>query len=791
LSTREPGTVLEDKYEILQLLGSGGMGDIYLVRHLHLDQKRVIKILRQELAASEGARKRFLREAQLATSIKHPNVAILYDYSKLADDSYYMVWEYIEGNDVHRWLERYGPFPLHAALQLGIQALRGLEAIHAAGMIHRDISPDNLMITRDVQSRYQTKIIDLGLAKSLTSDPDHEITQAGMFMGKLQYCSPEQVGVVKGQSLDRRSDLYSFSMVLYEMITGMPPFANEDAHGFIFGRLNMDPIPLTGRNPAVKVPPALNDILLKGLARDRDQRYDTAIQYIQALAPIEAALNQTATQLIPTPTPLPKSGTPSGAPTEVPSSAQTVPAPGTTIDDDRAVTRRPTTSSLSPDERRKLLAQIDEAAKRVRRSASPEALGQQIQAAIAGGQLREAGQMIEMLESADPTAAALRDLQTQLEEAQAHHKATAVDRAAARIKEVSKLSDLAEEALRAGKIQEAEELVEALEATNPGSPALHALRARLEEATGSVVASDPTDAAETESAAETAAPAETEAAPAASRPTSQVKALEERIQDAEAMLSGYLKNRQANLANLALEALLDLAPEHPRKEEFTSWVRMVEGEEQQQGRAQEALEKGRQALAEGNTKAARKQLEIIARNDAQGRLAETFLEELEAAARDVSDTEEVDRHKVAFEAALENQDLAEAERTLSQLTALDPPKLTLTLYRNRLEEARFETRFQACIAAEDWKGARSVAHEVSEALPKSQRPAAMFAQADRGEQARRRQESIVQGSQQIEAFLEAGDLDRASLALKILVQMDPDDPRWQDYQQQIENQAGS
>jgi serine/threonine protein kinase len=770
LSTREPGTILEDKYEILQQLGSGGMGDIYLVRHLHLNQKRVIKILRHELAASEAARKRFLREARLATAIKHPNVAILYDYSKLPDESFYMTWEYIEGSDVHQWLERYGPFPLHAALQMGIQALRGLEAIHAAGVIHRDISPDNLMITRDVKSRYQMKIIDLGLAKSLTADPDHEITQAGMFMGKLQYCSPEQVGVIKGQRLDRRSDLYSFSMVLYEMITGMPPFASEDAHGFIFGRLNMDPLPLSGRNPAVKIPPALDEVLLRGLARDREERFDDAIQFIEALAPIEAALNQTATQLIPTPSPLPRSGAP-GGPLESP--AATAPA--------SPPQKRTTTSSLSAEERKKLLAQIDEAAKKVRRSASPEALAEQIHQAITSNQLGDAGRMIEMLESADPSAPQLNELKGLLEEAQVRQKSASVDQAAERIKEVSKLSELAETALRAGRIQEAEELIQALETANPDVPVLAALREQLEEATGSVALAPEEDP-----------PADLPpATPGPTRPASQAKPREERIRDAEEMLSRYLKNRQAHLANLALDALLGIAPDHPRKEEFSSWVKMVEEEEQQQTRAREALEKGREALARGDAKVARKQLEVIARNDTQGQLAETFLEELEAAERDLSDTEQLDRHKVAFEAAMEKQDLEGANRVLAQLMELDPPKLTLTLFRNRLEEARYEERFQGRLAAADWKGAREVAHELSEALPKSARPAAMFALADRGEQAIRRQESIVHGAQQVEDFLEAGDLDRAALALKILVQMDPENPRWPALRQQIESRAGA
>ena len=110
MSSREPGTVLDGKYEIVQRLGSGGMGEVYLVRHVHLQELRVIKILRQDLAADPVAQKRFVREARLATQIKHPNVAILYDFSRLPDGSFYMVWEHIQGQDIGDWIRRHGPF---------------------------------------------------------------------------------------------------------------------------------------------------------------------------------------------------------------------------------------------------------------------------------------------------------------------------------------------------------------------------------------------------------------------------------------------------------------------------------------------------------------------------------------------------------------------------------------------------------------------------------------------------------------------------------------------------------
>ncbi|MEM7480570.1 MAG: serine/threonine-protein kinase [Acidobacteriota bacterium] len=285
----QPGALLDGKYEVQRSLASGGMGSVYLVRHLHLDELRVVKVLRQDIATDEVHRKRFLREARLATQIKHPNVAILYDFSQLAEGSFYMVWEYVDGAEVASELAERGPFPVPLAIELGIQALRGLETIHSAGMIHRDLSPDNLMLTRDLRGKPRIKIIDLGLAKHLAPDPNFEITQAGTFMGKLRYCSPEQADS-GSENLDRRTDLYSLGLVLYEMICGLSPFEQGDRPAFVFQRLTSKPLALSGRNPAVEVPPDLDRAVLRALERDRDQRYPDAIRFIEALERVAAAL---------------------------------------------------------------------------------------------------------------------------------------------------------------------------------------------------------------------------------------------------------------------------------------------------------------------------------------------------------------------------------------------------------------------------------------------------------------------------------------------------------------------
>ncbi|HJX26706.1 MAG TPA: serine/threonine-protein kinase, partial [Thermoanaerobaculia bacterium] len=375
---RETGSVLDGKYEIVDRLGTGGMGEVYLVRHLHLQELRVIKILRQDMAADPSAQKRFMREARLATQIKHPNVAILYDFSGLDDGSFYMVWEHIQGEEVGERIRRAGPFPVPVAIQLGIQALRGLEVIHGAGMIHRDLSPDNLMIMEDKRGQPTLKIIDLGLARSLETDARHEITQVGMFMGKLQYCSPEQAGSVGNQPLDARSDLYSFGLVLYEMITGMMPFESEHQAGFIFKRLSEDPLPLTGRNRYVDVPPGLDRAVRKALERDREKRYPDAGTFIQELERLLQGMSAAETREIPI-----SSFPPEARPPARP---------------------RTTSTELSKAEKEDLIAQIERAARRVQENASEMA---RIEQALGAGNVEEAARLIAQVEAANPRTAGL------------------------------------------------------------------------------------------------------------------------------------------------------------------------------------------------------------------------------------------------------------------------------------------------------------------------------------------------------------------------------------------------
>ena len=274
---------LDGKYQILDVLGVGGMGEVYKARHIHLDAIRVIKLMRANIAGDRESHDRFLREARLATRIQHPNVATLFDFSALPDGSFYMVWEYIEGSDLRKFvLERQFLRPA-AAVRLAVQALMGLDAIHRAGIVHRDISPENLMVTRDEQGLERIKIIDLGVAKQWNEPGDNQ-TKTGMFIGKFKYCSPEQLGMLeKGERIDGRADIYSFALVLYEMLTGVAPFDAETPHQYLVLHSSQMPAPLRKANPQSIVPPQLEAIIFKGLAKDRERRFHSAAEFAKAL----------------------------------------------------------------------------------------------------------------------------------------------------------------------------------------------------------------------------------------------------------------------------------------------------------------------------------------------------------------------------------------------------------------------------------------------------------------------------------------------------------------------------
>ncbi len=280
--------LLDGKYQIIDRLGIGGMGEIFKVRHIHLNELRVIKIMRPNVAADDQGLQRFLQEARTSTMIKHRNLAMLYDFAQLDDGSYYMVWEFIDGTNIQKWIATNGPIPPRLTVEIAIQALNGLEHLHSMGLIHRDISPENIMLSQDHHGKLLVKVIDFGIAKQLAEGEGGQgLTQTGMFLGKLKYASPEQAGFLKeGEHLDPRSDLYSFGIVMYEMLAGRAPFQATNPHGYILKHVTEKPAPIGETNPGVKVPGQLESIIMRSLEKNRDTRYATAGEFEHALEAI-------------------------------------------------------------------------------------------------------------------------------------------------------------------------------------------------------------------------------------------------------------------------------------------------------------------------------------------------------------------------------------------------------------------------------------------------------------------------------------------------------------------------
>jgi serine/threonine-protein kinase len=280
--------LIDGKYQILDRLGVGGMGEIFKVRHIHLNELRVIKIMRPNVAADDQGLQRFLQEARTSTTIKDKNLAMLYDFAQLEDGSYYMVWEFIDGTNIQKWMGQNGPMPPRLTVEVAVQALHGLEHLHSMGLIHRDISPENIMLSQDHHGKLLVKVIDFGIAKSLAEGESGQgLTQTGMFLGKLKYASPEQAGFLKeGEHLDPRSDLYSFGIVMYEMLAGRAPFQATNPHGYILKHVSEKPAPIEVLNPNVKVPPQLESIVFRALEKSRDARFATAGDFAASLESI-------------------------------------------------------------------------------------------------------------------------------------------------------------------------------------------------------------------------------------------------------------------------------------------------------------------------------------------------------------------------------------------------------------------------------------------------------------------------------------------------------------------------
>ncbi|KXJ04613.1 uncharacterized protein LOC110245112, partial [Exaiptasia diaphana] len=245
---------LGDNYEVVRRLSEGGMGIVYLVRHRHLETHRVVKVIREQYAHNPELQERFLREARTAIRLRHPKIAQIFDFSMTDDGSAFIVMEYIEGRTLQQLLRDEGPPPLDLALEIGRQVLEALDYLHGQGYVHRDISPDNLMLTKDFEDRRLVKLIDLGIAKRTGQEAGTQLTGHGMFLGKAKYSAPE---AIEGKEVGAASDVYSFGAVLYELLTGLPPFDGQTFSQLLAAQLFKEPRPFSESDPQGRIPDIL------------------------------------------------------------------------------------------------------------------------------------------------------------------------------------------------------------------------------------------------------------------------------------------------------------------------------------------------------------------------------------------------------------------------------------------------------------------------------------------------------------------------------------------------------
>ena len=273
------GFVISERYEILRLLGRGGMGEVYLANDKRINRNVALKVLHPDLVSSKESLRRFAREAQAVSALNHPNIMTIYEFDKTDDGSSFIVSEYIDGKSLNRIIGS-GIEP-GRALDIAIQAASALSAAHEAGITHRDVKPENIMIRPDGY----IKVLDFGLAKltesekssgdpsdSGSEDPTvaHQKTRPGAVMGTAAYMSPEQS---RGLNVDARTDIWSLGVVIYEMLTGRRPFAGDTSADIIVGVLLREPIPISSY--LKDSPPELEWVVSKALSKNVEARYQT------------------------------------------------------------------------------------------------------------------------------------------------------------------------------------------------------------------------------------------------------------------------------------------------------------------------------------------------------------------------------------------------------------------------------------------------------------------------------------------------------------------------------------
>jgi tRNA A-37 threonylcarbamoyl transferase component Bud32 len=297
-----PGLIIREKYQIVERIGAGGMAVVYKAKHVAFNEVHALKVVSSRMLDDEAFLRRFRNEAVITRKLHHVNAVRVDDIDSTEDGRPFIVMEYVHGENLRNLIQKHGPVRLVRALHIARQVAQALSAAHHLGITHRDIKPDNIILVEQPDGHDLVKVLDFGIAKvredTLGIGAGYTPTQTGMVVGTPQYISPEQALGKHGQEIDGRADLYSLGVVLYEMVTGQLPFDSDTPMGLLLHHIQTPPRAPELLRPDLKIPEAISKLLLKALAKQREDRFQSAEEMLAALRDPEAWASEAGTSVL-------------------------------------------------------------------------------------------------------------------------------------------------------------------------------------------------------------------------------------------------------------------------------------------------------------------------------------------------------------------------------------------------------------------------------------------------------------------------------------------------------------
>jgi len=276
------GRVIAERFRIVSLIARGGMGKVYKAEQAPLGRACAIKVLNPNYNgdADPEFHRRFFREASITSRITHPNSVTIFDYGKTEDEIYYMAMEYLEGQTLHHALRDAGTMHEDRVGRIAQQICRALREAHTLDVIHRDLKPANIFLSKHGDDEDYVKVLDFGLVKHLSERPEEQLTQTGLFMGSPKYMAPEQI---QGGQVDARTDVYSLGIMMYEMLAGKVPFERPSSVNILMAHVGEPPPPMRAVNPNILISPNFEELVMRCIAKDPNERYTTMDAVLQAI----------------------------------------------------------------------------------------------------------------------------------------------------------------------------------------------------------------------------------------------------------------------------------------------------------------------------------------------------------------------------------------------------------------------------------------------------------------------------------------------------------------------------